>query len=205
MPGARGHVNHPDKIFGHLKINPGALRRLGAKEKPMARVNGGVTAPRGGRGRGRVNPPGRGMMNPTGQGPTGPPTPGGRGNRGQAQGGKGAGISLGGAALPGPGGRQLAARVSSGAITQEQAQRTMQQRQTLAKALGPNWRDKLQVGGKSFADVNKGLKADPGNAKLAAIRKKLVANRATVLAGARKGGAGKKKAPAEQPAGAGTE
>jgi hypothetical protein len=41
------------------------------------------------------------------------------------------------------------------------------------------------VGGRSFAQVNKQLKANPGNAKLAAIRKKLVANRSTVLAAAR--------------------
>jgi hypothetical protein len=75
--------------------------------------------------------------------------------------------------------------VQSGAITQQQAQKTMQQRQTLAKALGPDWRSKLQVGGKSFAQVNKGLKANPGNAKLAALRKKLIANRSSVLGAAR--------------------
>jgi hypothetical protein len=138
------------------------------------------------------------MMNPPGQG-----NPqrggGGRGRRGQGQGagqgqGNGGGkAGVGGAALPGPGGRQLEARVQSGAITQEQAQKTMQQRQTLAKALGPDWRDKLSVGGQSFAQVNKQLKANPDNAKLAAIRKKLVTNRSTVLASARaknKGGQG---------------
>lgn len=174
----------------------------------MAQVAG---ANQRGRGRGRVNPPGRGMMNPPGQGPTTLPRRTGGGNGGttaprQAGGGQGGGggkAGIGGQALPGPGGRQLEARVQSGAITQEQAQRTMQQRQTLAKALGPNWRDKLQVGGKSFAQVNKQLKANPGNAKLAAIRKKLVENRSKVLASAR-GGAGKKKAPAE-PAGGGAE
>ena len=173
----------------------------------MAQVAG---ANRSGRGRGRVNPPGRGMMNPPGQGSTTLPRRTG-GNGGttaprQAGGGQGGGgkAGIGGQALPGPGGRQLEARVQSGAITQEQAKRTMQQRQTLAKALGPNWRDKLQVGGKSFAEVNKGLKANPDNAKLAAIRKKLVENRSKVLAGARsKAGAGKKKAP--EPAGAGAE
>lgn len=85
--------------------------------------------------------------------------------------------------------------MQSGAITGDQAQRTMQQRQTLAKALGPNWRDKLMVGGESFAKVNKQLKANPGNAKLAAIRKKLVNNRSKVLEAARaknKGGEGAK-------------
>jgi len=129
------------------------------------------------------------MMNPPGQDGGRPQR--GVGARGKGQGAaNGKGVGVGGAALPGPGGRQLAARVSSGAITQEQADQTMKQRQTLAKALGPNWRDKLQVGGSSFAKVNKGLKANPGNAKLAAIRKKLVANRATVLAAARTKGKG---------------
>jgi len=153
------------------------------------------------------------MMNPPGQGPA--PLPqrvGGNGGNGgttaprpQGGGGQGGGgkARIGGQALPGPGGRQLQARVASGAITQEQAQKTMQQRQTLAKALGSNWRDKLQVGGKSFAQVNKQLKANPGNAKLAAIRKKLVENRSKVLTSARSGGAGKKKAP--EPAGTGAE
>jgi hypothetical protein len=94
-------------------------------------------------------------------------------------------VRLGEQALVGPGGRQLQARVQSGAITSAQAKRTMQQRQTLAKALGPNWRDKLQVGGQSFAQVNKQLKANPGDAKLAAIRKKLLENRTNVLTAAR--------------------
>lgn len=130
------------------------------------------------------------MMNPPGQGNGGTPTPVGR-QGGGTGGGQKAGV--GGAALPGPGGRQLESRVQSGAITQEQATKTMQQRQTLAKALGPNWRDKLQVGGKSFGQVNKQLKANPGNPKLAALRKKLIANRSKVLDAARNGG-GKKGA-----------
>jgi hypothetical protein len=152
------------------------------------------------------------MMNPPGQGPAGGRPQRGVGANGNGQGAtNGKGVGVGGQAMPGPGGRQLQAKVESGAITQQQAQKTMQQRQTLAKALGPNWRDKLQVGGQSFAQVNKQLKANPGNAKLAAIRKKLVANRAQVLAGARsklKGGGeggeeeGKK---GRKPAGAGAE
>lgn len=145
-------------------------------------------ARQGGRGRGRVNPQGTGMLNPPGQGPAGaPPRPRPARGQGGGNGGKG-GPAIGNNALPGPGGRQLQARVASGAITTEQAQRTMQQRQTLAKALGPNWRDKLQVGGKSFAQVNKQLKANPGNAKLAALRKRLLENRSSVLANARKKG-----------------
>jgi hypothetical protein len=136
-------------------------------------------------GAGRVNPPGQGMMNPPGQGPARQA----RGRSGAAQqgkgigGGKGAGV--GGAALPGPGGRQLAAKLASGAIDKSQAQRTMQQRQTLAKTFGKDFRSKLEVGGKSFADVNKGLKANPGNAKLAALRKRLLENRKSVLEQAR--------------------
>lgn len=167
----------------------------------MAQVNGGTVAPqRGGRGRGRgrVNPQGRGMMNPPGQGPAGGAQGAqGRGARGNGQVGTGVaskGPGVGGAALPGPGGRQLEARVQSGAITQDQAQKTMQQRQTLAKALGPDWRNKLSVGGQSFAKVNKQLKANPGNAKLAAVRKKLLANRSSLLTAARSKN-GKKAAP----------
>jgi hypothetical protein len=87
--------------------------------------------------------------------------------------------------MPGPGGRQLQARVASGAITNEQAQKTMQQRQTLAKALGPNWRDKISGGGKSFAQVNAGLKKNPKNPKLMALRKKLTEGRKSALEAAR--------------------
>lgn len=130
--------------------------------------NGGTTAPPPGGGRGRQRP---GQGQPPGQGGGQAPAPA-------------AGVSAGG--MVGPGGRQLSARVSSGAITQEQATKTMKQRQTLAKALGPDWRSKLSVGGKSFAQVNAGLKKNPGNPKLAALRKKLIANRSTLLEGAKK-------------------
>jgi hypothetical protein len=135
-----------------------------------------------------MNPPGQGPARPSSARPAGQPQ-GGRGRRGASPGK--AGVS--GQALPGPGGRQLAARVAAGAITQQQAQRTMQQRQTLKKELGPNFRDKLQVGGKSFADVNRGLKKNPDSAKLAALRKKLLENRKSVLEAAHKknkGGSG---------------
>lgn len=154
---------------------------------------GGANRTRG-RGRGRVNPPGRGMMNPPGQGPAGSPQRGvGQRGRGQGPGqgaGKGNGIGVGPAALPGPGGAQLARRVSSGAITQEQAQRTMQQRQTLAKAFGPDWRDKLSAGGKSFSDVRAGLAKNPKDPKLAALNKKLIAGRKAALGAARKKNSG---------------
>lgn len=185
----RGNGLPPGASTLPLRVGPGG-RRLPMPGGAPGAGNGGTPAPAGrggGRGNGRVNPPGTGMLNPPGQGPAGggghPQRGVGANGKGQgAANGKGAGV--GGAALPGPGGRQLEARVQSGAITQEQAQKTMQQRQTLAKALGPNWRDKLQVGGESFAQVNKQLKKNPGNAKLAAIRKKLIENRSKVLSGA---------------------
>jgi hypothetical protein len=66
----------------------------------------------------------------------------------------------------------------------------MQQRQTLQKALGPDWRSKLAVGGKSFAQVNAGLKKNPASPRLAALRKKLVANRSSLLESARSKGKG---------------
>ena len=176
----RGSMMPPGAHTLPLRIKPGQspLGRNGAG-------NGGTPAPGGGGNGRRPNPPGQGMMNPPGQDGGGRPQRG-VGARGKGQGAaKGKGVGIGNAAMPGPGGRQLAAKVASGAITQEQADRTMKQRQTLAKALGPDWREKLSVGGQSFAQVNKQLKANPGNAKLAAIRQKLVANRSKVLAGAR--------------------
>ncbi len=158
----------------------------------------GNSKPRG-RGRGRAGMGGRerlpgGNLPRSGQSPQ--PQPGNAGNggtaapagrgRGQRGVGKGkGGVGIGGAAMPGPGGRQLAARVASGAITQEQAQKTMQQRQTLAKAFGPNWRDKISAGGQSFAQVNAGLKKNPKDPKLAALRKKLLAGRSSALEAAR--------------------
>ena len=153
----------------------------------------GNAQPRGrARGRGRspqgempkVNPQGRGMMNPPGQGPAN--TARGRGQ------GKRPGIGVGGAALPGPGGAQLARRVQSGKITQEQAQRTMQQRQTLQKAFGDDWRQKLATGagGQSFKQVRTGLAKSPKSPRLAAINKKLLARRQELLETARKKNSG---------------
>lgn len=129
------------------------------------------------------NPAAKGSNGGTSAPPAGGPGGRGRrGGRGNPQGGKG---GLGEGQLVGPGGRQLTAKVKAGTITGAQAKRTLGQRQTLAKALGPNWRDKLTVGGKSFAQVNKQLKANPKNAKLAALRKKLVTNRSKELEAAR--------------------
>lgn len=151
------------------------------------------------RARGRGRAPGGPMPGTPGRnkgidpGYSGPPRPGNPTNGGTPAptGGRGRGKPAGGkpgigsGQLVGPGGRQLSAKVQSGAITSAQAKRTLGQRQTLAKALGPDWRDKLTVGGKSFAQVNKQLKANPGNAKLAALRKKLITNRSNVLDSAR--------------------
>jgi len=168
-----------------LRIPPGQAGPLKQRLGLGGNGNGGTPAP----GAGKVNPPGRGMMNPPGQGPAQPSRPTRGRGRGRGQGAdNGKGIGLGGAALPGPGGRQLAARVSSGAITQEQAQRTMKQRQTLEKAYGKDWRQQIAsaAGGKTFAQVRQGLKRNPGNAKLAALNKRLLEGRKKALEGARK-------------------
>lgn len=173
----------------------------------IERLPGGNLPKQGRMPRGPMGVPPKQMPGPGGPGGRGPGNGGtmaparparGRGRQGKGQGAmKGKGIGVGGAALPGPGGRQLAARVASGAITQEQAQRTMRQRQTLQKAFGKDWREKISAsaGGKSFAEVNKGLKANPKNPKLVALRKKLLAGRKAALEAARaknKGGEGKK-------------
>lgn len=140
----------------------------------------------------RTSLPGRGPGN---GGTVAPGRPARGGGQGQGQ-----RVGLGKAALPGPGGRQLAARVSSGAITAEQAKRTMQQRQTLAKAFGKDWREKISAstGGRSFADVNVGLKKSPKDPKLVALRKKLLAGRSAALAAARKKNKGGGKAKTEE-------
>lgn len=191
----RGSMMPPGAHTLPLRLKPGQGRLPGNGGGPQAPAPG-----RGGRGNGRVNPPGQGMMNPPGQSGQRPQR--GVGANGKGQGAtNGKGVGVGNAAMPGPGGRQLAAKVASGAITQEQADRTMKQRQTLRKALGPDWREKLQVGGQSFAQVNKQLKANPGNAKLAAIRQKLVANRGKVLAAARSKAKGNGGTEAPEPAG----
>jgi hypothetical protein len=55
-----------------------------------------------------------------------------------------------GTSLPNPSGglgRQLSNRVASGAVSASQAKRTMQQRQTLKKAFGSDWRSKVYAGG----------------------------------------------------------
>lgn len=124
---------------------------------------------------------------PGGNGGTSAPKARGRGRQAPGQGApKGQAQGLGGGGITGPGGRQLAARVSSGKITQEQADRTMKQRQTLAKAFGKDWRSHISSGGKSFAQVNQGLQKAPGSAQLLALRKKLTEGRTAALAAAKK-------------------
>lgn len=196
MAPALGNARPRGRGRGRMERLPGGGLPRGIKPMPLG-PGGQLPRPRaGGNGNGgtaapgqRVNPPGQGMMNPPGQGPARPAR--GRGAQGKGQGAEnGKGVGVGGAALPGPGGRQLAARVASGAIDQEQAQRTMKQRQTLAKAFGKDWRDKLAVGGQSFSEVRAGLKKSPGNPKLAALNKRLLANRKSLLEAARKKNAG---------------
>lgn len=103
--------------------------------------------------------------------------------RGQAGGGQRG--SLGGAVAPGLG-RQLTSRVQSGAITQDQAQRTAQQRQTLAKAFGSDWRQKV-FGDAGYAQRTRStLAKSPGNAQVAALNKRLMERRKQMLEAARK-------------------
>jgi hypothetical protein len=82
-------------------------------------------------------------------------------------------------------GAQLSSRVSSGAITQSQAQQTAQQRQTLEKAYGKNWRVKV-FGDRGYAQrTRKALTANPDSASIAALNKKLMEGRREALERAR--------------------
>lgn len=154
---------------------------------PAPSTNGGTTAPGAGAGKGQ----GRGRGG-SGQ----PPAPGG-----QRPGGKPQAPGVGNGGMAGPGGAQLARRVASGKITQEQADRTMKQRQTLQKAFGKDWRNKISGGGPSFAKVNAGLAKSPGDAKLVALRKKLTEGRQSALEAAKSKAApkGKKKGKSDYP------
>ncbi len=109
---------------------------------------------------------------------------------GSGQGAASAKIGLGGQAIPGSGGRQLQSRVQSGAITQEQAQKTMGQRQTLEKAFGKDWRTQV-FGDRGYAQrTRKALSKHPDSARLAALNKKLMERRSQMLAAAQKKNAG---------------
>lgn len=146
----------------------------------MARMNGGITAP----GLGRRRPPTDRQNEIARVGRSARVR-----NQGQMQrlpgGGLQQGTAVGNAVMPGPGGAQLARRVASGAINQEQAQRTMQQRQTLRKAFGPDFRQKV------FGDVGylqrtrAALAKDPNNPQVAALNKQLMQRRQKMLAAAK--------------------
>lgn len=100
--------------------------------------------------------------------------------------GMGNGMGVGDAMMPGPGGRQLAARVSSGKITQAQAQKTMQQRQTLRKAFGPEWRNKV-YGDTGYAQRTRvALAKSPQDAQVGALNTNLLKRRTVMLKAARK-------------------
>lgn len=99
---------------------------------------------------------------------------GGAGGNGR-NGGNGGGLQLG---------DQLQHRVQSGAITQQQAQRTAQQRQTLEKAFGPNWRQR--VFGVNVGNLRSGLAGGKkGNPRYQAAYKAALERRKQMLAAAR--------------------
>lgn len=108
------------------------------------------------------------------------------------RGGQRAGV--GQAGMPGPGGAQLERRVQSGAITQEQADRTMKQRQTLQKAFGKDWRTKV-FGDRGYAQrTRSALSKNPDSARLAALNKKLMERRKQMLTAAQKKTSGEQAA-----------
>lgn len=92
---------------------------------------------------------------------------------------------VGGASTPGLG-RQLTSRVQSGAISQEQAQKTAQQRQLLEKAFGADWRTKV-FGDAGYVRRARGAMAkNPQDPQVAALNKQLMERRQKALAAARK-------------------
>jgi hypothetical protein len=82
-------------------------------------------------------------------------------------------------------GRQLSRRVSSGAITQKQAQRTVGQRSVLARAYGDDWREKVYGASGRMLRVRKQLAANPGNSNLRAEHERLLRRRRVMLEKAR--------------------
>lgn len=112
----------------------------------------------------------------------------GQGNGRARQPGGGGAPGVGPQALSGPGGAQLARRVASGAISQEQADRTMKERQTLKKAFGPNWRDKAFGGTGKVQQARQQLAANPNDPKLLALNRRLMEQRQAAVTAARNGG-----------------
>lgn len=95
-------------------------------------------------------------------------------------------MGVSGAALPGPGGAQLMRRVQAGKIDMEQAQRTMKQRQTLAKAFGKDWRTKV-YGDRGYAQRTRlAARKEPDNTQVGALNKKLMERRSQMLKAAHK-------------------
>lgn len=83
-------------------------------------------------------------------------------------------------------GRQLSRRVKSGAITQEQAQKTAGERKTFREAFGKDWRTKVS-GDRGYVQRTRLAAAkDPSNPRLAALNKKLMERRSRMLKAARK-------------------
>jgi hypothetical protein len=82
-------------------------------------------------------------------------------------------------------GPQLAARVNSGAITQEQAQRTMAQRQTFRNAYGQDWRKKV-FGGTNLTNLRTSIAGGSATPQQGDLYKTLMANRKRLLARAQR-------------------
>lgn len=135
MPGARGHLNERGPVFGKLTISPKAKRQIKQLNgSTMARRtqilqsmgSGGTTAPNARRAQIKKALAGAG-----GPAPMRFPQVGRQPARGNA------------IANPSKIGGQLAGRVATGAINEQQATKVAQQRQTLRKAFGSDWRKQV--------------------------------------------------------------
>lgn len=148
------------------------------------------------RGRGRaIRGGGRPERLPGGnlprRGPMPEPQGGGRGKGRQV--GKAAKAAVGQQGMPGPGGAQLQRRVKSGAISKEQAEKTMKQRQTLQKAFGKDWRTKV-FGDRGYMQRTRVARSkNPKSPKLAALEKRLKERRSKMLDVARAKNKGRAK------------
>lgn len=124
-------------------------------------------------------------MNPAGQAPGAPNRMRPVGNpQGGGQGGGGGGAGIGRNEQPGLG-HQLSRRVSSGALTGAQAQKTMQERQTLQKAYGSDWRSKVFGGAGKIQQARAQLKQNPNDPKLLALNQRLMGQRKQMLEAAK--------------------
>jgi hypothetical protein len=80
-------------------------------------------------------------------------------------------------------GRQLSSRVSSGAISQEQAEGVAKDRAALKRHYGESWRKRL-YGDTDIVDLRRKLKAEPTNPELTSLYDKLMAKRRRLIEGA---------------------